>query len=120
LTSNEVETPRGKVLLIEGGLFYDNLHFANGDASIPMPGRPKRFSLWEIHPVTSVKVCQKATVMIQTEPPIGTIFFSLTNDVPNQPPLCGPLEHSSLALPGHSPMQWYVCSWRKQTLQPRR
>jgi hypothetical protein len=62
LTSNEVETLRGKVLLIEGGLFYDNLHFANGDASNPMPGQPKRFSLWEIHPVTSVKVCQKATV----------------------------------------------------------
>jgi hypothetical protein len=53
---------RGKVLLIEGGLFYDNLHFTNGDASNPIPGQPKRFSLWEIHPVTSVKVCRKATV----------------------------------------------------------
>jgi hypothetical protein len=62
LTSNEVETLRGKVLLIEGGLFYDNLHFANGDASNPIAGQPKRFSLWEIHPVTSVKVCQKATI----------------------------------------------------------
>ena len=62
LTSNEVETLRGQVLLIEGGLFYDNLHFANGDASNPIAGQPKRFSLWEIHPVTSVKVCQKATI----------------------------------------------------------
>jgi hypothetical protein len=60
LTSNEVETLRGKVLLIQGGLFYDNFHFANGDASNPMPNQPKRFSLWEIHPVTSIKVCQNA------------------------------------------------------------
>jgi hypothetical protein len=62
LTSNNVETLRGKVLLIEGGLFYDNLHFANADAGNPMSGQPKRFSLWEIHPVTSVKVCHNLTV----------------------------------------------------------
>jgi hypothetical protein len=61
-TSDEVGTLRGKVLLIEGGLFYDNLHFANGDASNPIPNQPKRFSLWEIHPVTSVKVCKMDTV----------------------------------------------------------
>jgi hypothetical protein len=61
-TSSEVETLRRKVLLIEGGLFYDNLHFANADASNPLGGQPKRFSLWEIHPVTSVKVCKKTTV----------------------------------------------------------
>jgi hypothetical protein len=61
-TSSDVETLRGKVLLIEGGLFYDNLHFANGDANNPIPDQPKRFSLWEIHPVTSVRVCKDATV----------------------------------------------------------
>jgi len=61
-TSNKVETLRGKVLMIEGGLFYDNLHFANGDASNPISRQPKRFSLWEIHPVTSVKVCKKSAV----------------------------------------------------------
>jgi hypothetical protein len=61
-TSSKVGTLRGKVLLIEGGLFYDNPHFANGDASNPMQGQPKRFSLWEIHPITSVKVCKKKTV----------------------------------------------------------
>jgi hypothetical protein len=61
-TSNNVDTLHGKVLLIEGGLFYDNLHFANGDASNPIGGQPARFSLWEIHPVTSVKVCKKTTV----------------------------------------------------------
>ena len=58
-TSSKVGKLRGKVLLIEGGLFYDNLHFTNGDEDNPMPGQPKRFSLWEIHPVTSVKVCKK-------------------------------------------------------------
>jgi hypothetical protein len=62
-TSSKIGTLRGKVLLIEGGLFYDNLHVANGDASNPVPGgQPKRFSLWEIHPVTSVKVCKKTTI----------------------------------------------------------
>jgi hypothetical protein len=61
-TSNEVETLRGKVLLIEGGLFYDNLHVQNSDANHSVPGQPKRFSLWEIHPITSVKVCKKQTV----------------------------------------------------------
>ena len=61
-TSSKLDQLHGKVLLIEGGLFYDNLHFANGDASNPMGGQPKRFSLWEIHPVTSLKVCKKIRV----------------------------------------------------------
>jgi hypothetical protein len=61
-TSSKIENLRGKVLLLEGGLFYDNLHFTNGDARNPMGGQPKRFSLWEIHPVTSLKVCKKARV----------------------------------------------------------
>ena len=59
-TSTNVRKLRGKLLLIEGGLFYDNLHFANGDAADPVPSQPKRFSLWEIHPVVSVKVCKNA------------------------------------------------------------
>jgi hypothetical protein len=61
-TSQNVQKLRGKVLLIEGALFYDNLHFANGDENNPLSGQPKRFSLWEIHPITSLKVCKKATV----------------------------------------------------------
>jgi hypothetical protein len=59
-TSTNVRKLRGKLLLIEGGLFYDNLHFVNGDSANPLSGQPKRFSLWEIHPVVSVKVCKKA------------------------------------------------------------
>ena len=58
--SMNVRKLRGKLLLIEGGLLYDNLHFANGDAANPVPRQPKRFSLWEIHPVVSVKICKKA------------------------------------------------------------
>jgi hypothetical protein len=27
-----------------------------------MQGQPKRFSLWEIHPVNSLKVCKKTKV----------------------------------------------------------
>jgi hypothetical protein len=61
-TSQNVGKLRGKVLLIEGALFYDNLHFANGDENNPLSGQPKRFSLWEIHPITSVKVCKKSTL----------------------------------------------------------
>ena len=60
-TSDNVATLRGKVLLIEGGLFYDNLHFVNSDPSNPVHNQPKRFSLWEIHPITSVKVCRNET-----------------------------------------------------------
>jgi hypothetical protein len=59
-TSTNVGKLRGKLLLIEGGLFYDNLHIPNGNAAEPIKGQPKRFSLWEIHPVASVKVCNKA------------------------------------------------------------
>ncbi len=70
-TSSNVNTMRGKVLLIEGGLFYDNPHFVNGDASNPIGGQPKRFSLWEIHPVTSVKVCKKQTFS-QCDPDTAT------------------------------------------------
>ena len=61
-TSSKLDQLHGKVLLIEGGLFYDNLHFANADANNPMQGQPKRFSLWEIHPVNSLKVCKKTKV----------------------------------------------------------
>jgi len=61
-TSSQVAKLRGKVLLIEGALFYDNLHFTNADENNPLRGQPKRFSLWEIHPVTSLKICKKPTV----------------------------------------------------------
>ncbi|UFZ08081.1 SH3 domain-containing protein [Bradyrhizobium ontarionense] len=60
-TAADLATLRGKVLLIEGALLYDNMHVTNGDANNPLSGQPKRFSLWEIHPITSLKVCKKPT-----------------------------------------------------------
>jgi hypothetical protein len=33
-----------------------------GDENNPLSGQPKRFSLWEIHPITSVKVCKRSTL----------------------------------------------------------
>jgi hypothetical protein len=44
-------------ILVTGQLFYDNLHHPNGDANHPLGGQPRRFALWEIHPVGSFKVC---------------------------------------------------------------
>jgi hypothetical protein len=70
-TSAQVGTLRGKVLLIEGALLYDNMHVTNGDENNPLTGQPKRFSLWEIHPITSIKVCKKATVN-QCDPDRGS------------------------------------------------
>jgi len=46
---------------IEGNLFYDGQHRVNSDSANPIGGQPKRFSLWEIHPVTKFLVCDKQT-----------------------------------------------------------
>jgi hypothetical protein len=46
---------------IEGNLFYDGQHRVNSDSAHPMGNQPKRFSLWEIHPVTKFLVCDKPT-----------------------------------------------------------
>jgi len=45
---------------VEGGLFYDNLHFVNADSAHVLGGQPKRFALWEIHPITGFLVCGKS------------------------------------------------------------
>ena len=47
----------GKQVLVVGGLTYDNEHFVNDNAAAPKKGQPKRFSLWEIHPITAFFVC---------------------------------------------------------------
>ncbi|MBI1895043.1 MAG: SH3 domain-containing protein [Acidobacteria bacterium] len=53
----KVKTQKRKVW-VEGGLFYDNPHVVNSD---PDSGssQPKRFSLWEIHPINRILVCTK-------------------------------------------------------------
>jgi uncharacterized protein YoxC len=43
-------------VMVVGQLFYDNSHRVNGDSNNPTQG-PKRFTVWEVHPVTSLTVC---------------------------------------------------------------
>jgi hypothetical protein len=47
----------GKQVLVVGGLTYDNQHFVNDNPASPRAGQPKRFSLWEVHPITAFYVC---------------------------------------------------------------
>jgi hypothetical protein len=42
---------------VRGQLFLDNHHKVNQDENHPMGGQPKRFSLWEVHPVVAFDVC---------------------------------------------------------------
>jgi hypothetical protein len=42
-------------ILVRGGLFYDSIHIVNTNKA--PGGQPKRFTLWEIHPITAVLVC---------------------------------------------------------------
>jgi hypothetical protein len=49
-----------RMVKIAGRLFYDNAHVVNGDRQNPLPSQPKRFSLWEIHPISQFSVCKKA------------------------------------------------------------
>ena len=49
-----------QLVMVTGGLFYDNLHKVNGDSSNPLRGQPARFSLFEIHPITQFVVCTKS------------------------------------------------------------
>jgi len=47
-------------VLIMGSLFYDNEHVVNANSRKSIGGQPKRFSLWEIHPVKDFFVCMRA------------------------------------------------------------
>jgi hypothetical protein len=44
-------------VLVTGALFYDSIHVVNDDSKHPIGGQPKRFSLWEVHPITGFFVC---------------------------------------------------------------
>jgi len=46
-------------IIVRGRLFYDNKHKVNSDSEQDN-GQPKRFTLWEIHPVTEFHVCVRA------------------------------------------------------------
>jgi hypothetical protein len=51
---------QGRQVRVRGSLFYDNEHFVNDDEENPKGSEPKRFSLWEIHPITEFLVCKTA------------------------------------------------------------
>jgi hypothetical protein len=53
---DEVEAARRKVL-VTGQLLYDNMHRVNPDEEDNQQGQPPRFSLFEIHPITSIAIC---------------------------------------------------------------
>jgi hypothetical protein len=46
-------------VLVTGALFYDSIHVVNADPKHPIGGQPKRFSLWEVHPIAAFFVCSK-------------------------------------------------------------
>jgi hypothetical protein len=47
------------LVMVVGGLFYDNDHVVNSDPTDNLTRQPKRFSLWEVHPVTKFFVCRR-------------------------------------------------------------
>jgi hypothetical protein len=49
-----------RLLMVVGAIFYDNGHVVNSDRENPLQGQPKRFSLWEIHPIVQFFSCKKA------------------------------------------------------------
>jgi hypothetical protein len=59
LNLRKVKRDKLKVMVV-GGLFYDNDHVVNSDPSDDLGGQPKRFSLWELHPITQFFVCRRA------------------------------------------------------------
>lgn len=46
-----------RMVRVRGILFFDNHHTVNDDEAHNISNQPKRFSLWEIHPVTKFDVC---------------------------------------------------------------
>lgn len=53
-------TRQGRPVVVRGQLFYDNKHVVNDDPDDVKGNEPKRFSLWEVHPVTEFHVCVTA------------------------------------------------------------
>ncbi|HXB55417.1 MAG TPA: hypothetical protein VN461_11575 [Vicinamibacteria bacterium] len=47
----------GTKLLVRGQLMYDNIHTVNDDPSHTQGGQPKRFTLWEVHPISAIFEC---------------------------------------------------------------
>jgi len=57
----------GAQVRVEGALSYDKVHFVNDDPDHPLKEEPDRRSLWEIHPITSFRVCAKDSCDVDDE-----------------------------------------------------
>jgi hypothetical protein len=60
-------------VLVVGRLFYDSFHVVNDQPQAPLPGQPKRFSLWEIHPIGTFFVCNRPTNDCNRSDPNGWV-----------------------------------------------
>jgi len=47
-------------VMVTGFLFYDSFHVVNDKPQAPLGGQPKRFSLWEIHPIGRFVICNRS------------------------------------------------------------
>lgn len=54
----QIQKDKKKVMVV-GQLLYDSKHKVNSDPSHPKSNQPRRMSLWEIHPVIKLYVCEK-------------------------------------------------------------
>jgi hypothetical protein len=55
-----VRSSQRKILVIRS-LFYDSFHVVNDKPQAPLSSQPRRFSLWEIHPIGYFFVCTRPT-----------------------------------------------------------
>lgn len=60
-------------VLVRGALFYDNAHIVNDDPAQPLNGQPRRMSLWELHPITSLLVCKAGPGKCTPDSPTGWV-----------------------------------------------
>ena len=72
---------QGRRVLVVGALFYDNKHLVNADSAHPVGTNPKRFSLWEIHPITQFFVCMKASNDCSATSTSATAGWKRLNDL---------------------------------------
>lgn len=56
----------GRRVKVEGQLFYDSVHRVNKNPKLPKGGQPKRFSLFELHPVSQFWVCDDDSCSINS------------------------------------------------------
>ncbi len=59
LTKLQKATDDGTQVLVRGQLLFDSKHVVNDDPDNDIGGQPKRFSLWEVHPITQFHQCTK-------------------------------------------------------------